>query len=316
MKEALQKATTQSFDIYICDYNLGDTLNGKQVFEELKNKKLIKANTIFIVTSSESDTPTVKSIIELSPDEYLLKPFNFVDLKTRLLATIKRKYTLLPIFEAEHAGDYEAGVPHCEELENFYPQYYFIIQRYKAKYLSQMKLYSKAETVYRNTLRQKNVDWAKLGLANTFTHSNRENEAFDIIDKMLKASPTHAEAHIEMSHIHIKRDDLPEAISHLQLATKLIPGNSERELVITNLCNAIGDYTSGLDHYRVYVEINENTFRNNIYTEFNFVRQLLYAAIYTRGKDKEVLISEAQKVIKSIANNREAENAYPDAYSG
>ena len=124
-REVLTKAPIQKFDIFICDYYMGEGLNGKQLFEELKNKELIKASTVFFIVSGESDSPTVKSILELNPDDFLLKPFNFVELKTRLLATIKRKYTLQPIFEVEFTHDYEAGIRRCEELEKFFPQYFY-----------------------------------------------------------------------------------------------------------------------------------------------------------------------------------------------
>lgn len=311
-REVLTKAPIQKYDIFICDYYMGEGLNGKQLFEELKNKELIKASTVFFIVSGESDSPTVKSILELNPDDFLLKPFNFVELKTRLLATIKRKYTLQPIFEVEFTHDYEAGIRRCEELEKFFPQYFFTIQRHKAKYLSLLKQYTKAESVYKSTLKQKSVDWAKLGLANTFVNTNRQREAFNIVNEMLQKSPSNANAHIEMSDIHLKINQLPKAITHLQKANKLVPGNSERELVIANLCNAVGDHNRALEHYRVYVRINEHTFRNNVYTQFNFLRQLLYAASVSQSKEKSSLLTEAQRVVARIVKEYDVEKAYKE----
>lgn len=308
VKDALVLAEDNSFDIFICDYNLGDTLNGKQVFEELRNKRLIKANTIFIIISSESDAAIVKSIIELNPDEYILKPFNYLELKARLLATIKRKYILVPIFECEYSSDYKEGVKRCEELESFYPQYYFTIQKYKAKFLGKLSQFAEAEQVYRDTLKQKNLDWAKLGLANTLTKVGRCTEAFEIINKILTYHPNNAGAHIEMSNVYIKTNRVPKAISHLKIANKLIPGNSERELVIANLCNAVGDYQSALQHYRGYAAINRYTFRNNIFSKLNIIRQILFAAVHLKGKSRDFLINDAASHISELYNSYDTTN--------
>lgn len=40
-RAALFMASRQKFDIFICDYNFGKGLNGKQIFEELKHYNLL-----------------------------------------------------------------------------------------------------------------------------------------------------------------------------------------------------------------------------------------------------------------------------------
>ncbi|HIH0843702.1 TPA: response regulator, partial [Vibrio cholerae] len=89
------------FDIIICDYNFGNNLNGRQVFEELKHYKLIKNKTIFIIITGDSSVQTVRAVIELEPDEYLLKPFNLNDLKLRINNSMRRKIVLNNLVEAD-----------------------------------------------------------------------------------------------------------------------------------------------------------------------------------------------------------------------
>lgn len=48
-KSAVFKANREKFDIFICDYNFGKGMNGKQIFEELKHYKLLANDAVFIL---------------------------------------------------------------------------------------------------------------------------------------------------------------------------------------------------------------------------------------------------------------------------
>ncbi|TXX37108.1 response regulator [Vibrio cholerae] len=287
------------FDIIICDYSFGNNLNGRQVFEELKHYKLIKNKTIFIIITGDSSVQTVRAVIELEPDEYLLKPFNLNDLKLRINNSMRRKIVLNNLVEADRENDYRSGILVCDRLLNSNPEYYFIIQRYKANFLKKLKLYEEAETVYRETLNKKDLDWIKLGLANTLTANGKTKESYTILSDLLKQNPRSVDLHKELSNWHLTVNSVPNAISHLKLVSELVPGNSERELVISNLCLSVRDYQSALERYRLYKTINKDTFRDNSYININLCRRLLMS-IPSKINTSCPELFEAGKIISDL----------------
>lgn len=98
-----------------------------------------------------------------------------------------------------------------------------------------------------------------------------------MIQELLASAPNNVRARVEAASISLCNNSIPEAIHHLQVANQIVPGHSEREWVLANLCLSVGDGASALERYRLYVEINKETYRNNHQMHLNFIRTLLYA---------------------------------------
>lgn len=299
-KACIYAASRESFDIFICDYNFGKGLNGKQTFEELKHYKLLKDDAVFILVTAESSATVVRSIVELKPDEYILKPFNISRLKERISAAICRKRALQRVYSADLQGDAELGLQACDDLEPFHPEYYFIIQKFRGDFLSKLKRYDKAKIVYEDTLERKSLDWAKIGLANALKNTGKEYEAAEIINSMLAETPHNSGARVEAASISLFNKDIPDAIRHLTLASSIVPGNSERELVIANLCLSVGDTAAALERYKYYVEINKETYRNNSFSRLNFIRMHLYALRLEEPEKKEKRLLEVKSLLREL----------------
>ncbi len=302
-KGAISIAHQERIDLIICDYNFGRGMNGKQLFEELKHLKLLSHDTVFILVTGESSATIVRAIIELKPDEYLLKPFNSITLKERISGAVKRKNTLQAIYEAELKNDAHAGLEACDELAPFHPEYFFIIEKFRADFLTRLKLHHEAKIVYEQVIERKDVNWAKIGLANTLVSLGENDEAQRLVRTLLEESPNNVEVRECAANFNMLNREVPSAIRHLELANSLVEGNSERELVIVNLCLAEHDYHSALQHYHAYMEINKDTYRNNTFSKLNLIRILLYCVRKLEGR--EDLLAQAKSLFKSITNGPE-----------
>jgi len=89
----------KSFDIVLCDYNLGEGKDGQQVLEEAKEDSLLPYSSIFIMTTAENSMEMVMGAAEYQPDDYLSKPFTKQVLQTRL----KRLLAALSLCEKQLA---------------------------------------------------------------------------------------------------------------------------------------------------------------------------------------------------------------------
>ncbi|WP_028768521.1 response regulator [Shewanella fidelis] len=302
-KMALDLASNKSFDVVICDYNFGTGMNGKQLFEEFKHLNLLSDKSVFILVTGDNTAATVRPIVELKPDEYLLKPFNAITLKQRLSLAIRRREKLAALYAAERQLDAEKGLQLCSEIAPFHPEFYFVIERFKASFLTILKRHEQAKAVYQSTLEKKELDWAKVGLANSLACLGQIEEAEKIINQLLTSKPNDTQVRTEAAYIKLKDSDIPAAISHLELASQLVPGNSERELIIVNLCLSVEDYDQALERYRLYLEINKETYRNNDFSKLGLVRVLLYQA--HTAPNKLALIEEAKHHIRALMNSKD-----------
>ena len=77
-ERALEVCKHHEFDFILCDFNLGKGKDGYQLFEELKLRKLLKNNALFVLISAETAIQIIHGIVELQPDDYLLKPFSYL----------------------------------------------------------------------------------------------------------------------------------------------------------------------------------------------------------------------------------------------
>ncbi|MDA0151784.1 response regulator [Vibrio sp. Makdt] len=275
---AMTITSETTFDVIICDYNFGNTINGKQLFEELKQSNRLKDDGIFILVTGENSALSIRPILELRPDNYLLKPFNRETLKQRITSSLKKKLVLQKIYKAERENDYKAGLEFCEELLAFNPEYFATIQQFRGSFLSKLKLYEEAKNVYEKALDEGSFDWAQAGLANSLANLGQINEAQRMIESLIDSAPTSTLYRDQAAQVNLISNKVPAAIAHFKLASELTPGNSERELAIANLCLSVNDTKAALAHYQNYVQINRDTFRDNLYMKLNHIRFLLYCA--------------------------------------
>lgn len=310
-RAALFMASRQKFDIFICDYNFGKGLNGKQIFEELKHYNLLKHESVFILVTGENSSYVVHSILELKPDEYILKPFNILTLQERLTNAISRKHALKALYQAERDGDPELGLSLCDELEPFYGDYYFVIQKFRGEFLTQLRRYDNAREVYLETLEHKDFDWAKIGLANALKQTGRNVEANQVIQDLLSNAPNNVRARVEAASISLSNNSIPEAIHHLQVANQIVPGHTDREWVLANLCLSVGDTVSALERYRLYSEINKETHRNTHHMHLNFIRSLLYAVREAKEPQRSMWLQEAKSILKGLYDKGQHEELLP-----
>ena len=305
-RASIQLARQESYDLILCDYNLGRSMNGKQVFEEMKYHNLLHEKSTFVLITGESSSTVVHSIIELKPDDYLLKPFNVLSLKDRVSAAISRKHALYQLYKAQSKHLYEEGVELCDELLPFYPEYHFTIARFKGEFLNRLQLHDESKKLYESILERKDYDWATIGLANSLMHLGEKKAAHGMLNKLLASKPNSTVLRTAAANLSLINNEIPTAIRHFELASKIVRGNSERELVICNLCLAVGDYQNALERYRIYMEINKETYRNTVFAKINLIRVILYSCYNCSAEENVARLNEAKSLYSQIIGMKEA----------
>ncbi|HIF5960641.1 TPA: response regulator [Vibrio parahaemolyticus] len=150
--EVINICKANNIDFIVMDYNFNTHINGFQVFDELKQLRLINTKTIFIYITAESDVKVVNTILESKPDDYVLKPFTTPVLRNRIQSIIKKKKALMPILDCVENRDYISAIEECNQLVTSHPEYSFYIRKIKSDLLIDLKRYSEAKKEYYYTV--------------------------------------------------------------------------------------------------------------------------------------------------------------------
>jgi len=228
-KDAISQLSTGSFDVVICDYNLGPGANGQQVLEEAKLRKLIGVSTIWIMLTAEKTSEMVMGAAEIKPDDYLLKPINQVLLQSRLEKLIARKQSFGEIEAAIREKDYGAAVGYCNQLIEGQAVNQHEILRIKSDLLLTMGDYDAAKAVFDVVLAERAVSWAQTGLGIILYHERDYVGAAGLFAQVLQENPVYVEAADWLAKAYEAMGEFDQAEQVLQSAVRLSPNSPLRQ---------------------------------------------------------------------------------------
>jgi CheY-like chemotaxis protein len=190
---AIKQLGKRSYDIILCEYDLGsgsdDGQDGQQLLEDLRHHKLIGLLTIFIMITSEGVYSKVVSAAELTPTDYILKPFTVDMLSGRIARAIERRTAFRPTFQLIGQGSLREAIKSCMQAEAAHPRYALEFVRLRAELHARLKELPEAEALYAAVLAAKPVGWASLGLARTLAAQERFDEAEALLAGLVADNP-------------------------------------------------------------------------------------------------------------------------------
>ncbi|MER2490456.1 tetratricopeptide repeat-containing response regulator [Catenovulum sediminis] len=273
--QALQKATDTRFDFILVDFNLGDGKDGYQLFEELKYKKLLAPHCCFFIISAENRRPYVHGLVELLPDDFLLKPFTYKGLEMRFSRALAKKVTLNKVYESISENDTNVAIQECNEIIKNDSANALLALRMKGELLIKQHNPEKALKLYNNVLNKRESSWALLGKAIATLKGGDLTEAESLFFELLDRDDTRLEAYDWLGRLNIEREDTVTAFEMLMEAGKISPRNLFRQRAIANLAIANGETEEAV---RAYSRILKNS-RFSVFDTpenyLNFARCLL-----------------------------------------
>lgn len=232
---ALSICRRMSFDFILCDYKLGHGRDGYQLFEVLRNERLLKAECCFLVVSAERQRQSVYGMIEHQPADYLLKPFSYAELERRIARAYHVRQALQQIYLAISRGQFAEAVIACDDVVAKRSQFAMHASRLKAELLTRLERFDEAEHLYRWALTVRDFGWAKLGLAVTYGYQGRREEAQALLLELSTVAETKIEALEWLTRLYINQNNPTEALAAIEMVVKSSPRNYLRQHVLANL---------------------------------------------------------------------------------
>ena len=201
---AIKQLAKRSYDIILCEYDLGSGLDdgqdGQQLLEDLRHHKLIGLLTIFIMITSEGVYSKVVSAAELTPTDYILKPFTVDALAGRIARALERRSVFLPAFQLIGQDNAREAIASCVRGEASHPRYAPEFVRLRAELHASLNEQAEAEALYGAVLAAKPAGWASLGLARTLAAQQRFDEAEALLAALVADHPKLMAAYDLRSH--------------------------------------------------------------------------------------------------------------------
>ncbi|MBU0752704.1 MAG: response regulator [Gammaproteobacteria bacterium] len=244
--EAANRIGRNMPDVILCDYMLGNGQTGQQLLEDLRRSHRLPDTVAFLMVTAERSYEQVVSAVELTPDDYIIKPFSPDILRGRMDRVIRKKIFFNKFLEHRQRGQLDAALAELTSLEGAEEgrQYRFDIMRARAETLLMAERYHEALDCFAPILAIHPFPWAQAGQARALRHLNRHEEAAAAVDCVIEASPNYFEAYDLKADICCDRGEFDQAQAILQRAAERTPRNWGRKRNLSVVAKQNGDFVT------------------------------------------------------------------------
>ncbi|WP_296949677.1 tetratricopeptide repeat-containing response regulator [uncultured Massilia sp.] len=265
---AVKQLARKGYDIILCEYDLGGTgagagQDGQQLLEDLRHHGLIPPWAIFIMLTSEAAYGKVVSAAELTPTDYVLKPFTAGVLNERIRRALARRAALLPVHQLAAAGQVREAIRACADGAAAQPRYAQDFVRLRAELHVSIREYAQAEALYLQVLAAHPLGWARLGLARALRAQGRVDDAVARLQELVADNPRLMAAYDLLARCLEERGDAAAAQKTLEDAVAISPYMVRRLRKLGEIALETGDAAAAERSLRQVVQRSRySEFRN------------------------------------------------------
>lgn len=298
--EAIGKCYEIPFDFILCDINLGDGKDGYQLFEVLKHERLLSPLCCFIIISAENQRQIVHGLIELQPDDYLLKPFAAPQLEERIVRAIKSRIGLRKVYYALYEQDYTVALEECDYIIRQENDYSISACRIKGELLLKLQRYAEAEAFYQQLITSKSLNWARLGLSVACLYQNRWEDTELQLTDLAQFDETKVEALDWLSRLYIRDGRYDAAFNMLQQAVQLSPKNIARQKAQANLASIINDKAACVRICTRLVTEARHSSHDTVDNYLNQARAIIDQSYCVNVLERAVILGHAERLVNAL----------------
>lgn len=300
--EAANRIARHMPDVIICDYILGNGRTGQQLLEDLRRSDRLPDTVAFLIVTAERSYEQVVSAVELTPDDYIIKPFSPEILRSRMDRVIRRKIFFRRFHELKRTGDFDAALSELDALDRAEEgrHYRFDILRARAETLLAAGRHPDALDCYAAILDIHAFPWAQAGQARALRQLNRYDEANSAIDSVIAAAPNYFDAHDLKADICCDLGEFEQAQQILQKVADRTPRNWRRKRTLSVVAKHNGDFATAR-------RLIEEVIANDLVGGFPLKDRIELVRTAMAGGDR----AQAEKVFRELTPE-EREALQPD----
>ena len=252
---ALSLLEKNRYDAVLCDLHLGQGKNGQQVLEEARLRHLVAPHAVWLMISAEKTSEMVMGSAETRPDDYLVKPITETLLFTRLQRQMEKKKVLAPIEQAMRDHEYLKAMRLVDQLLTQPTPHTWDLKRLKSELALLSGDLNQARVVFEDALSQRDLPWARLGLARILFQDSRLEEARQHLLQVTGGSRSYLDAHDWLARTQESLGDLDGAQETLERALSVSPHVATRQSSLGQVAARRGDLETAARAYRRGIEL-------------------------------------------------------------
>lgn len=270
---AIDLLKTQSFDVILSDYNLGNGKDGQQLLEEVRHSKLIPNTATYLMVTAETSIEMVMGAIEFQPDGYITKPFSQAVLQRRLIKLLEMKSKLRKVNQALDDNDLVKAIEEAKAAMEKHPSLEGKCQRIIGECMLEMQDYEKAKALFNEILQNRKMPWALFGEARACFYLNMLDQAESKFRQLMLDNRFFVSAYDWLAKIKTAQKDFKAAQAIIIDALERSPKNLLRQIELGKLSLNINDYITAELAFRRAVSLAKHScydtpdvYLNHVYT--------------------------------------------------
>ncbi len=213
--------------------------------------------------TSEGIYSKVVSAAELTPTDYILKPFTVDVLSQRITRAIERRNAFLPTYQLIGMGNLREAIKSCASGEATHPRYAADFVRLRAELHVSLNEVNEALDLYSAVVAAKPFGWAQLGMARALVALDRPEEAEAVLSKLVVDNPRMMAAYDLLAKCHEAAGDPARAQKTLEEAVGISPHVVRRLRKLGEVAYEAGDLAAAEKSFKqVVAKAKYSEFRN------------------------------------------------------
>ena len=297
-REAIEKSEAGCYDVVICDFQLPGR-NGQHVLEELRERKILRHTSVFVMMSAETTLEMVLAAIDHQPDAYINKPVTADVLRQRLDALLVENDVL---YELKHALDMERtseAISRCQEKIAKGSRYSRWCEKMLASLYLQSGEYLDAMRVYEEVLESRSLLWAQVGLARVHMALADYRQAEVLLRSVIESTPLCLVAYDLLAETMHKLGDTREAQQLLTRAVKYSPSAILRHAELGKMSWLNMDVENAVEAFHNAVELGRHSIYDRVENHFGFARGLCERASIQAADARSASVRQAQQILQT-----------------
>lgn len=300
--EAIQMCIKKHYDVVFCDYNMGDShKNGQQVLEELRYRRLLKNMDLFIMVSAEAGKDMVFGALEYQPDGYITKPITQSLLQNRLDKMIEQKVSTMDIERAMDEEDFAKAITLTNTQLKIDPKNRAWLIRTLGRLYHLNGDYAHAKKVFQDVLKNRPVEWARMGLAKALFMEGNVQEASALFDDIVKENAQNLEAYDWLAKCQKQAGQTRQAQETLKAAVAVSPRAILRQLELAGLSKQLNDLDAAAKAFKASVKLGDKSCYETPEMHLDYSKTLTDLAEANQGMSG---VRYAQDAVNALENVR------------